>query len=161
MAHKAFSKRSVRFWVPGTPVSQGSLSPVRRGGRGKILLVPRNHKELKIWREAVGYEALRHFSSPKGGPMALRLDFLLQRPKTVDREDLTVKPDLDKLSRAIGDALTGVVYQDDAQVTAQRLTKRYADDWQYPGVWIQIARSESDLDTQPPRPPADSGPSSS
>ena len=37
------------------------------------------------------------------------------------------KPDLDKLARAVGDALTGVAYRDDAQITRWHLQKRYGE----------------------------------
>jgi crossover junction endodeoxyribonuclease RusA len=40
---------------------------------------------------------------------------------------VTHKPDLDKLCRAVLDALTGILYLDDAQVVALAASKRYAD----------------------------------
>jgi hypothetical protein len=37
-----------------------------------------------------------------------------------------VKPDLDKLVRAVGDALTGILYRDDAQIVSLNASKRFA-----------------------------------
>ena len=39
----------------------------------------------------------------------------------------TVKPDVDKLSRSVLDALTGIVWVDDAQVVDKTVRKRYAE----------------------------------
>jgi Holliday junction resolvase RusA-like endonuclease len=51
----------------------------------------------------------------------------------------TVRPDIDKLSRAVLDALTGIVWRDDGQVVQKHATKRYADAHEPPGaqVWIE------------------------
>jgi Holliday junction resolvase RusA-like endonuclease len=46
----------------------------------------------------------------------------------------TTKPDLDKLARAVLDALTGVYYLDDAQVVSLDLQKAYTHG--APGVYI-------------------------
>jgi Holliday junction resolvase RusA-like endonuclease len=72
------------------------------------------------------------------GPVHLRIAFGLPRPKGhfgTGRNAGTVKPsappfpavkpDVDKLSRAVMDALRGVVYADDAQVVAKVVSKHY------------------------------------
>jgi crossover junction endodeoxyribonuclease RusA len=50
------------------------------------------------------------------------------------RSAKTTPPDLDKVGRALMDALTGVVYRDDAQVIRLDAGKSYGD----PGVAITI-----------------------
>jgi Holliday junction resolvase RusA-like endonuclease len=50
----------------------------------------------------------------------------------------TTRPDLLKLARAIEDALTGVVYRDDALIVQERLVKDYARDGEAPHVRIII-----------------------
>jgi len=58
--------------------------------------------------------------------VVVRLDFVLDKPRTVKkRPHPTVKPDLDKLIRLVLDALTGVAFQDDAQVCRVEAQKRY------------------------------------
>lgn len=55
--------------------------------------------------------------------------FVLPRPKALKKDPPpphTKKPDSDKLFRAIGDAMTGIVYCDDAQVIDHHARKRYA-----------------------------------
>ena len=48
------------------------------------------------------------------GEMALL--FCFEKPKSVKREHMTVKPDIDKLIRSILDSCTGILYKDDSQV---------------------------------------------
>ena len=60
----------------------------------------------------------------------MSLAFYFSRPKSVSykkRPDHTVKPDIDKLIRAVLDALTGIFYADDAQVDELYVTKMYGD----------------------------------
>jgi Holliday junction resolvase RusA-like endonuclease len=72
------------------------------------------------------------------GPLHLSLVFCLARPKghfgSGRNADVvkpsaprypTVKPDATKLTRAVEDAMTGIVWRDDAQVVDQYVTKVY------------------------------------
>ena len=61
------------------------------------------------------------------GPVAVEVAFFLPRGKTVKRKQPAVKPDLDKLVRAVLDALTGYCYKDDGQVVRVVAVKEYAD----------------------------------
>ena len=72
------------------------------------------------------------------GPVSVRLLFLMPRLKTVIRKYPTGKRegDVDKLLRAILDAMTGVVYGDDSQVVDAHPRKEYTDG--ETGVWIHI-----------------------
>lgn len=85
---------------------------------------------------------------PWAGPVSLRACFVFPRPKhhlrTGKREGevkenapgwKTSAPDLDKLVRALGDALTGIVYRDDAQIVDLGVTKIYG---QNPGVTVRL-----------------------
>ena len=67
--------------------------------------------------------------------------FYLPRPKKYQRRlhvAHTTAPDLDKLVRSVLDALTEVVYLDDAQVVEVLAVKRYADVAAAPHVTIRI-----------------------
>ena len=61
----------------------------------------------------------------------------------------TTKPDLDKLARALKDALRGAAYEDDSQVDALEVTKRYARVGEPWGVRVAVHR-EDDSDTNTP-----------
>ena len=73
--------------------------------------------------------------------MAVELVFFIPRPKSVSpqkRPRPTAKPDIDKIARAVLDALTGTLYNDDAQVVALYVEKWYAAESGTPGVEVQV-----------------------
>jgi len=74
-------------------------------------------------------------SKPLEGPVSVQLYFRMPRPKSApkSRKLPCVRPDLDHLVRAVGDALSGVVYKDDGQITSFSLEKSYSDE---PGVAV-------------------------
>ena len=58
----------------------------------------------------------------------VRIWIYVVRPESVSiakRPLMTVKPDVDKVLRATLDALTGIAYEDDAQVVDAHPVKRY------------------------------------
>lgn len=70
------------------------------------------------------------------GPLTLLLDFYMARPKNhYGAKGLKPnaptyhdkKPDLDNLVKAVKDALKGIVWRDDSQVSVMYATKKYAD----------------------------------
>ena len=71
-------------------------------------------------------------------PQAIGVEcrFYFQRPKSTKKSimDKVTKPDIDKLARAILDALTGIVFEDDSQVTTLVCWKGFGD----PRVVIQV-----------------------
>jgi Holliday junction resolvase RusA-like endonuclease len=72
------------------------------------------------------------------GPVALTMTFTLVRPPSVSakrRPQPTVKPDLSKLYRAAEDAMTGIVFVDDAQVVEATVRKVYGET---PGLACEI-----------------------
>lgn len=129
--------------LPVVPVPQGSMSVFH----GRI--VHSKSKELNTYRKLIHNVALQHFREPLAGGVRVDLRFIIPRPKTVIRDRPSVKPDLDKLIRAVLDGLTGVAYADDAQVTAVQATKRYGDGLIKQGVWITVQTDDSVLDELP------------
>lgn len=119
---------TISFTVEGKPIQQGSM----RAFNNRV--VHNKSKELMAWRKAVAEAAHKAGCTPITGPIAISMDFTYERPKTVNREHPTVPPDLDKQVRSILDALTGVAYVDDGQVTALTATKEYG----HPGVKITL-----------------------
>lgn len=129
------------FFVAGTPVPQGSKNAYVRGGRA--VLVDANPR-LKAWRAAVrsaaeeaiaedGWETLDE-------PCKVHLGFIMPSPKRPRWGLPAVKPDIDKLTRAVFDALTDAgVWRDDSRVVSMNVTKRYAGSVAWcPGVWVEV-----------------------
>ena len=95
----------VEFTVLGDPIPQGSMRAIRPG------VVVSDNPRLKAWRKNVQASALARCGPQWTAwdcPVALDLVFTVPRPKSHPKTKLTfpaVKPDLDKLVRAIGDSL--------------------------------------------------------
>jgi Holliday junction resolvase RusA-like endonuclease len=115
----------VAFRVHGTPAPQGSKRGFVIGGRA--IITDANPAPLKTWRDDVKHAALdaMNGAQPLAGPLELLVTFVLVKPKSVKRGWPHVRPDLDKLLRSAGDALTSAgVYGDDSQIvriTAQKV----------------------------------------
>ena len=128
------------FHVAGLAVTQGSKKaiPLRNG---RIVLVEAGGDRLKQWRHAINDEARHHWTGPPAtGPVVVAAVFTVHRPKSAPKRTRTWPTgarsgDLDKLARAVLDALTGVTFVDDSQVINLHVTKDYGDT---PGVVITV-----------------------
>lgn len=130
----------ISFAVEGTPAPKGSMRAFRTK-RGKVA-VTHDNERTRLWEDAVAYHARRAMSYarrflPYVGAMEVVLTFLLPRPKTVKCAHPTAKNDLDKLTRTVLDALTGIVWEDDGQVVKLTAMKAYADGIA-PGVRVHV-----------------------
>jgi crossover junction endodeoxyribonuclease RusA len=132
------------LFIAGIPRPQGSKKAFNRGGR--IVLVEAA-AGLKEWRELVGIlyrqQKLEFHSRPAA--VTVDLTFLLPQIKKPKLRYPTTKPDIDKLSRAILDALTGIAYEDDSQVVQLKTQKVYT--FNEPGVYITVSGINNDYVT--------------
>jgi len=129
---------SIAFFVPGIPRGGGSKRGFVNSKTGRVIITDAS-KHAKDWKTSVAQVAESAFTGALWhGPIILRVTFLFPRPKrhfgtgkkaTILRQDApefhTSKPDNTKLTRSTEDALTGVVWKDDAQVCQQFVEKRY------------------------------------
>lgn len=123
-------REHVRVRVYGEPAPQGSKN--QWGGESSKKVKPWRERVAQVVGEAVaGLPLLR-------GPVQVKVEFAFPRPKShfrtgslsnVLRDDApfwhTAPNDTDKLQRAIGDALTGVVWKDDKQICSWVADKFY------------------------------------
>lgn len=134
----------ITFTVTGHPEPQGSTRAFMPKG-ARFPVVTSDNPSLKQWRHLVAYTAQQHAAGgPLHGGVHVELDFTLQRPKSLSksvRQHLK-KPDIDKLARAILDALTGILFPDDSEVVRLTTMKRYAPADAAPGVSIRIVSCE-------------------
>jgi crossover junction endodeoxyribonuclease RusA len=110
------------FVVLGQPVPQGSMKHV---GGGRIVS---KSPKLKEWREKIAQVVRDQVGEPAHRfPVSVTAVFVLNKPKTVQRDRPTVPPDLDKLQRALGDAISiDVKYlTDDSQIVEWHSEKVY------------------------------------
>lgn len=135
----SFSSQLVKIFVPGVPIQQGSKNQF--GAES-------NAAKLKPWRAAVTQIAHAQMDGRPvhEGPVWVVVTFDFPRPQAHFRTNGSLKegaprykagtPDLDKLQRAIGDALTGVVFHDDKQIVRWHAVKGY--DHNHPGAHIGV-----------------------
>ena len=143
-------KSAFHFVVLGRPQPAGSKRAflIRKAGEVKGVAVTEDAKHSRTWRQLVqsaATDALGWTPEPDtwgyfslAGPLVLEATFYVARPAGhfgtgrnagVVRASAprfpTVRPDATKLVRALEDALTGLVWRDDAQVVSQHIHKRF------------------------------------
>lgn len=136
--------------VEGRPAPGGSKSGYINKRSGKIIIAPAS-KYTKPWMELVTSAAKEaHQGELLECAISLTVIFKLSRPKNhwrvngelskagLGRPHPTVEPDLTKLLRSTEDALTGILWKDDAQVVRQGTSKRYCRYGELPGVEIIV-----------------------
>ena len=134
--------KTISLIVYGTPVPQGSMRAFMRPGM-KAPIVTADNKKTKPWKQEIAgcaAEAMQKagLAVAVGVPIAVLCEFYFDRPKSLRKsiQRKVTRPDLDKCARAVLDALTGIVFKDDAQVTLLRVSKEFSD---RPRAEIQIA----------------------
>lgn len=139
-------------FVPGLAKTSGSKRAFQNPKTGKLIVTADNPKQ-KTWQQAVKWQAMQDFrrQNPFEGPLTLDLIFIKPQPGWLKRSgkysdqlhdwahlcEPATKPDGLKLGRAVEDALSGIVYLDDAQIVEHHLRKAFGT---RPGVQI-IVRS--------------------
>ena len=119
---------AVEFIVLGAPATKGTTVSFM-GKHG--IVTKTDSKGLGAWTQAVAWAAkfANVQRAPQGTGVGVKVTFQFVKPKSHQkRVHPTVKPDIDKLERALLDALTGIAYDDDAQVVCLRATKVYGAD---------------------------------
>lgn len=153
--------QAITFFVKGTALTQGSKSAFIVGRRklvvngqsylvgGRPVMADYRQRDLRKWRKSVDTAAkivlgARSGKWNNGEAAVLVLEFLFQRPQwhsaSVARAPRKhqQRPDVDKLMRAVMDALTPTLWEDDCQVYDARATKRYCEEGEEPGVRVSV-----------------------
>lgn len=128
----------IAFTVLGEAAPAGSKRAFRNPHSGQINVVDAS-KRQKPWQAEVKAAAVEQYDGGLiDGALVLTLTFYRPRPRShygSGRNSAilklsappypTTRPDVLKLARAVEDALTGVVWRDDAQIVEEHLRKRY------------------------------------
>jgi Holliday junction resolvase RusA-like endonuclease len=134
----------IRFTVPSVPVAQ----PRPRAGilRGHARIYKDNTHPVHAFKACVQMAAREVYQdAPLDGPLGLRAAFVMPRPQRLtkkrgpnDRCWCPTRPDLDNLEKALKDALTGILWRDDAQVADVSKWKVYSSAAEQPCVEVEI-----------------------
>ena len=146
---------TITFDVCGRPVAQGSLTSFRSASTGRIITPQK--QGVKQWRDDIRAEALRCDRGMTGLielPVVVHLAFRFQRPKGhygTGRNAGKLKAsaplyptsarigDIDKLTRAALDAITGALIRDDRQVVKlAEVEKRWCARDEREGVEVEL-----------------------
>lgn len=132
----------ISFFVPGLAKPAGSKRAFAQSRTKKIVVIDACKKsaDWKVEVRATAYAEMIGKGGLRTGPLAMSITFTMPRPKshygTGKNSGFlksgvqlwhTFKPDATKLTRCLEDALTGVVWADDAQIAKQEVFKVYGD----------------------------------
>lgn len=138
------SKQMVTLIVPVVPVAQPRQRHAVIGGRVRNY-TPTTHP-VNTYKAALMLAAKQQGARPLEGPLRVTVRFYLPRPKRLMRKKdpnspipHTSRPDIDNLWKSTADALRGLVWHDDAQVTITKAEKWYVAKGETPCVIIDVA----------------------
>lgn len=135
-------------FVPGKPAPQGSKRAIVNKG-GKVSMIE-SSKLVKPWRADVRDTVSEHIgpfyaTAQPGVAVSVELNFVMPRPVSTPKKAALAhvkRPDIDKLARAVLDALSSAgVWVDDSQVTRLVASKRLAIVGEKPGCHITVEDS--------------------
>lgn len=125
------------FFIHGIPEQQGSTRAFVVKGRAHITST---NKNLGSWRQLIRDVAQQYAGTLHTQAIRIEATFFMPKPKSAPKRVVTMtkRPDIDKLERALLDALTGIIYKDDSQVTEMHTLKVYAESTDPVGVQVRI-----------------------
>lgn len=139
---------ALRMEIKGQPVPQGSMVCLGKVGVRRHQLRHSNDRALQEYRARIRRgvaSAVTHPSMsgrfPLDQPVYLHVIFGLARPKRPRFKNLpATKPDLDKLTRAVNDAITGegLLLAEDSRVVRLISEKFYVKDGAEPTTFIVL-----------------------
>ena len=143
--------KKLRFQVQGNPIAQPrTRATTRRRTDGRVVASvysPAN-APIQRWKVevATAYALAGRELEPLAGVVHLDLHFLFARPQRLCRKNApdcriphVGKPDLDNLAKGVLDALNGLAWADDRQVSLLMLRKSYVARDEEPGMLVEIS----------------------
>ncbi len=137
----------VSFFVPGLPVAQPRQRTRVVAAAGRTFsqnYTPAKHP-VNEFKAAIRLAcAAAHQGEPLAGPLAMTARFVFPRPKSMTRKSGNLglwkasKPDWDNVGKALADALTGLLWADDAQLAIVTIHKRIAGDGEQAGASVEV-----------------------
>ena len=125
------------FVIPGKPVAKGRPKFAKPGIKARVY-TPDATRQWERGAKLIIKAAMRGKPLLEG---AVKADFELYmpKPKRLKRKYPTTKPDATNTIKAAEDAMNGIVFIDDAQITRITAFKEYSDD---PRVVIHVSAIE-------------------
>lgn len=128
--------RKLEFTIHGRPQAKGRARVTMRGGFARAYS-PKSTKDYEIIAAEAGRDAMCGIANLFEGALSVRMDFVLPIPVSKSKKAKAGmvsgeikhigKPDCSNLVKGVEDALNGVCWHDDSQITDLRISKRYGD----------------------------------
>lgn len=150
----------IEFFALGDPIPQGSMRAfVDDRAEAPRVRVKADNPRTAGWRKTVSTYARfaatkAGLREPSAGPAEVHLLFVMPAPKYlakriakaghVGRVPCCWRPDLDKLTRAVFDALTDTVWVDDQQCYLVSARKAYPLPGEETGVHVRVTLTEEE-----------------
>lgn len=149
---KAGVDSMIQFLIPGIPIAQPRQRHAMIHGCIRNY-TPKKHPVTAFKASARLAARQAYQGPPLEGPIELRVLFLFPRParlrwkkRPMPREWHTGRPDCENIIKSFQDALTGVLWVDDAQVCQLRAQKLYCRGGEQPGTWVMIEKAQPFVD---------------
>jgi len=123
----------------GEPIPKGRPKASFQGGFTRVYTPAKTRMaESSIRAQAV--QQLAPGFTPLTGPLLAKIQFRLQRPKSLPKKIIyhTKKPDADNMLKLLMDALESVVFVNDSQFVGITMSKEYG----VPGISMEITQLE-------------------
>lgn len=145
----------IKFTVPAVPVAQPRQRHAIRGKKGGAQFVtnytPADHP-VNTFKAQVAWAAHNVFQgAPLTGPLSVTVLAFFHRPKNMiwkkrlmPREFKTSTPDNDNLEKSVYDALKGVVWHDDSQISINQTWKMICSGDEQPHVCVTITAMDKE-----------------
>jgi Holliday junction resolvase RusA-like endonuclease len=148
MSHSPYD---LSFFAPGVPAPKGSLDAKPVKGSRKVYMVAGNQAAQDRWASSIRDAARAQL--PEGwelwpGRVEVICQFVIPERPRVHRETDLGAGDGDKLDRCVWDAMTGVVYVDDKQVTVWGGSKRMTAPGEMGGVMVHVRLIHDESETE-------------
>jgi Holliday junction resolvase RusA-like endonuclease len=134
-----------RFTIPGKPMGQPRVRFARMGSFVKTY----DPKEAISYKATIIQLAREVGVKPMAGPIFLAIAAYIPRPKRLCRKSdphgevfAECKPDWDNIGKIVSDALNGVAYADDSQITKGSVFKRYHEKGGVPHMDVTVSTFE-------------------
>tara|TARA_B100000287_G_C20667418_1_gene792158 strand:+ start:181 stop:654 length:474 start_codon:yes stop_codon:yes gene_type:complete len=146
----------VHFTIPAEPIAQGRP---RFSTHGKFVRAydPKKSRDWKAFVADFARKAMDEYSilTPMEGPLCIRARFAFPLPKTQYRKRTPRKtqwhvkrPDLDNLFKGITDAMEGIVFHRDADISKVVMEKIIVAQGEAPYVSVVIEKLPADYSSK-------------
>ena len=133
---------TLQFTIPGPPVGKGRPRFSTQGGKPRSYTpaVTREYEALIAARAGEAMGVHPPLQTPLTvyiyAHMGIPLSWSKAKHKAALEGDIyPARPDVDNIAKTVLDGMNGVVYEDDAQVTYLKVSKKYADEGSVT-VWV-------------------------